>query len=223
MRKFKIDKDYNGIGCKIYQKGTIAIQPGLTVLVGCNGIGKTTLMHQLVSQLKKADIPVIHFDNLRDGGSHARQSAFTQQDFTLAATSMCSSEGENINMNIGQFAGKLASFQRYQVKPDAKELWIFLDAVDSGLSVDNIIELKSFFDLIIEKTPNMDVFIIVAANEYELARGEACFDVLRGKYVKFSSYERYRNFILKTREEKNKRVYDDEEPIRPKRKGAKTT
>ena len=46
MRKFKIDRDYNGLGCNIYQKGTVTINPGVTVLVGCNGIGKTTLANK---------------------------------------------------------------------------------------------------------------------------------------------------------------------------------
>lgn len=215
MRKFKINRDYNGIGCNIYQKGTVTINPGVTVLVGCNGIGKTTLIYQLKQQLEKENIPVLSFDNLRDGGHHARSTAMFYQDFAFVGASMQSSEGENITLNIGNFAGKVGAFQRRH--SDAEELWVFLDAVDSGLSVDNVVELKDvLFRLILENRGNTEVYIIVSANEYELARGEACFDVLRCKYTKFSSYERYRNFILKTREVKDARVYKPtrEQPLR---------
>ena len=119
---------------------------------------------------------------------------------------MCSSEGENINLNIGNFAGKIGNYQRSHA--DAKELWIFFDAVDSGLSVDNVVDLKeTLFRLILENSGATEVYIIVSANEYELARGEACFDVLRCKYTQFKTYEAYRKFILKTREVKDARVY----------------
>lgn len=210
MHKFKINRDYCDIGCNIHQKTTVTINPGVTVLVGCNGIGKTTLIHQLKDQLKKEKIPAISFDNLHDGGHNARSSAAFYNDWSFLSASMQSSEGENITLNVGNFAGKIRHFQMKH--SNAQELWIFLDAVDSGLSIDNVVELKGLFQLILENRGSTEVYIVVSANEYELARGEACYDVLRCKYTKFSSYERYRSFILKTREIKNARVYKKEEP-----------
>ena len=44
-RKFKIYKDYYEDDTKLYKKGTIEIKSCVTVLVGCNGIGKTTLLY----------------------------------------------------------------------------------------------------------------------------------------------------------------------------------
>ena len=44
-RKFKLPKDYLGDGVELWKKRTIVINPGVTVLVGCNGIGKTSLLH----------------------------------------------------------------------------------------------------------------------------------------------------------------------------------
>ena len=38
-----------------------------------------------------------------------------------------------------------------------------------------------------------------------MARDEQCFDVYNGKYVKFTDYEEYRDFILQSREWKNQR------------------
>lgn len=206
-RVFKIDWDWNDIGCKIFRKSTIELQPGVTVLVGCNGIGKSTLIKQLVQQFKKDGTRFISFDNLQDGGSHARSRASFYGDFTFLANSMCASEGENISMNLVRFTQQLSHFvSQYRTAP---ELWMLLDAVDSGLSVDNILDLKGLFSAFIEDNPESEVYIVIAANEYELARGEQCFDVLRGNYKTFKTYEAYRKFIIKTREEKDKRVYKE--------------
>lgn len=53
---------------------------------------------------------------------------------------------------------------------------------------------------------NIHLYIVIAANEYELARGEACFDVQLGKYTKFDDYEAYRSLILKTSKLKEQRI-----------------
>ena len=45
MRKFKLEKDYYEDGQNLYKKRTVTINPGITVLVGCNGIDKTTMLH----------------------------------------------------------------------------------------------------------------------------------------------------------------------------------
>ena len=206
MRKFTIHKDYCDTGCNIYKKENIAIDTGLTVLVGCNGMGKSTLIKQLKSQLETENIPVISFNNLSEGGSYARSKAGYYNDLEFLVTAMQSSEGENIIMNLGKLASEIGSFMRKN--KNMSEFWIFLDAIDSGLSVDNVDDVKEYlFKTIFDDNPNTNVYIIASANEYELARNENCFDVYRGKYIRFKDYEEYRNFILKTREEKDKRVY----------------
>lgn len=205
MRKFQIERDYYGEDVVLYRRKNIEIQPGLTVLVGCNGSGKSTLLHQLKYELRNNDITYIDFDNLTNGGSYARSKAGFVGDISFLATSVCSSEGENIIMNIGKVAASIGSTIREN--RDSKELWILLDAIDSGLSVDNVIEIKNLFDLIIEDAGknNTNVYIVISANEYELARGEQCFDVYNGKYITFEDYEAYRKFIIKSRKTKDKR------------------
>ena len=208
-RTFKIDKDPCDTGCNIYKKSKITINTGLTILVGCNGIGKTTLIRALKEQLKEDKTPFIAFDNLHDGGANARSMAGFRNDFTFLATAAFSSEGENIHMNMARFANRIHSFIK-ENNGFGKELWVFMDAVDSGYSVDNIEDIKNFIHLILrDYGEKNNIYFIVSANEYEMARNEQCFDVLRGKYRIFKTYDGYRNFILKTREEKNKREYDD--------------
>ncbi len=51
-RRFKIERDCYEDENYLYKKGHVTFQPGLTVLVGCNGCGKTTLMKQLENILR---------------------------------------------------------------------------------------------------------------------------------------------------------------------------
>ena len=91
-----------------------------------------------------------------------------------------------------------------------KERWILLDAVDSGLSVDNIVDIKEdLFKTILEYNFGNEIYIIVSANEYEMARGEKCFDVYNGKYVEFKDYEEYRDFIVESKEWKHQRSEEE--------------
>lgn len=232
-RKFKVEKRYYDEDYNLYKKRSITINEGVTVLVGCNGSGKTTLLHQIKSQLKKENIPVVSFDNLHDGGSRGISAASFHGDFGFMATAMSSSEGENIILSISKLASTLRAFiqtgesqidsdrfsrsfakalwgdennKEEEKKEIPNERWILLDAVDSGLSVDNVVDLKEcLFKTILEDNFDGSIYIVISANEYELCREENCFDVYNGKYVKFSSYEKYRKFILKSREIKDQR------------------
>ena len=216
---------YYGEDYDLYVKEKVTIEHGLTVLVGCNGCGKTTFLHQVRDQLKKSDVPVLYFDNLCDGGNRAMQSAAYWGDFAFAATAMSSSEGENIVLNMSKLASKIGQFVRIgehltrhekmlkaitgtddEAKKPSNERWILLDAIDSGLSVDNVVEIKEYlFKTILKDAKNYDIYILVAANAYEMCRDEQCFDVHSGRYIQFENYEEYRNFVLDSKKIKESR------------------
>ena len=198
---------------EIFKKKKIELNTGLTILVGCNGAGKSTLLHNIKCVIEKEiesneqeeHIMLINFNNLADGGSRAKESFGFTGRFDLLSQAMSSSEGEEIMLNICQLARKIG----YKAKTISKEkeFFVLLDACDSGLSVDNVIDLKKdLFNTIIKDfnvtKKDVDLYIIVASNEYELARNENCFDVINGEYVRFSNYEDYRRFILETKKEK---------------------
>lgn len=228
-RTFKINRTYHGETVPMYKKTRITLNEGVTVLVGCNGIGKTTLMSQIKALLQQDHIPVISFDNLHDGGSKAISAASFFEDFQFMAEAFTSSEGENIVLNVGNFASSLGYFiktgkvstrssrlsdafrqalngDKQETHEVPNERWILMDAADSGLSVDNIVEIKDvLFKMILKDAGDTKVYIVVSCNEYEMARGENCFDVYNGKYRKLKTYEAYRKFILKSREWKNQR------------------
>jgi predicted ATP-dependent endonuclease of OLD family len=228
-RIIKTWRDPYDAGFSTCRKKQIEIQQGLTVLVGCNGSGKTTLLHNIKSELKKEDIPVFYYDNEKDGGNNSISESIFYGNLSFTATALCSSEGENISLNLSKIASKLRKFvetgdngdrfnalaKTLALKDDneennvSNERWILLDAMDSGYSIDNVIEMKDFFDLVIKdaKEFGIELYIMISSNEYELAHESKCFDVMEGKYIQFASYEDYKKFILRTREKKDKRKY----------------
>lgn len=205
-RRIKLDRDPYDNGFNLYKKRTVEFQTGVTVLVGCNGIGKTSLLDNIKRVLRKENVPCITFDNLQDGGANARSEMAFYGNFEFVGASMCSSEGESIVMNLGRMASKIGNFIRNN--PNEKELWILFDAIDSGLSIDNIVDVKELlFKTILEDTNNInkDIYIVVSANSYEMANSENCLDIYGMKYKTFKTYNNYRKFILKSKELKEKR------------------
>lgn len=233
-RKIKIWQNPYDRGFNTTKKKTINIKSGLTVLVGCNGAGKSTLLKNIKSELEAHDVPSIFYDNQMEGAHSATfGSALDGGNISFIATALQSSEGENISINLNVLVSKLKDFidtgeTEKQRKArewekemnnivsgpvESKERWILLDAVDSGYSIDNVIGLKIFFDQLIRymEEKSLVPFIVVSANEFELADRTPCFDVISGNYCKFETYEAYKKFILKTFELKEQREKDAEE------------
>lgn len=232
-RKIKTWRDPYDEGFSTTRLKEIEIQSGLTVLVGCNGAGKTTLLHNIKEVLSKENIPIYSYDNTKDSVSNKFDAFAFKGDFSTISTSICSSEGENINISLNKLAPELKKFidtgwspdddrkqraakfygETYKFENTSKERWILLDAIDSGFSIDNVINLKGFFKLLMSESERQGfiLYIVVSANEYELANGENCFDVMEGKYITFEDYESFKKFILKTSDKKFKRNQRSEE------------
>lgn len=204
-RTFKLKKDYYDEGVNIFKKSEIEIEDGLTVLVGCNGAGKTTLLKQIKAQLDANEIPVLYHSNLTDGVGTMREKALLNSNIDFLALSIISSEGENIVNCMSEVARQMGTLS--QNNPNAEELWFLMDAIDSGLSVDNIVELKQElinFVIEMENKIGRKAYFVISANEYEFARNEACFDVIGGEYITFDTYDDYRKYILQSKERKSK-------------------
>lgn len=206
-RQFLLKNDWYDEDLEIFKKKRIKINPGLTVLVGCNGAGKTTMLNQIEDALHSKEIPVLYHSNLKNGEKELKSKAVFCGNFEIVAKLMSGSEGENILNVLEYIAGEMGKLSR--TNPDAKELWFLFDGIDSGFSIDNIIDFKKqLIPLVTENNAEKDIYFIISANAYEFARGENCFDVINGKYVTFTDYEDYRSFILKSKEEKLKRYGD---------------
>lgn len=221
----KIWRDPYDAGFTPTKAKEIELNTGLTVLVGCNGAGKTTLLRNISDKCKKQHIPCLLYDNLHDGGNNSIGSLMHDVNLQEVAYLLSASEGECIKANLGRKSkifdefiekgivndsyykfAKLFADKEEVIESDDR---VFLfDAVDSGLSVDSVVEVKSLFDLILEdfKDSGKNIYIVIAANEYELARNSECFDVNEGKYIRFKDYEEYRSFIIESRHKKEKRI-----------------
>lgn len=208
MREFKIPTKPFG-DFKVYKKSKIQIEEGFTVFIGCNGCGKTSLLTIIENNLRELQIPVFSFNNLHEGGKHSMEESLWKNDLGMLATQVISSEGENILLNLGKTASRLGNFVRKN--RNKKELWILMDAIDSGFSIDNIIEFKEeLVSVILEDNKDKKIYFIVTANEYEMACGEKCFSVQDGRYIDIKTYNSYKKLVLKTRIQKDKWRGEDE-------------
>ena len=205
--KFTIETNPYDEDKPLYRRKNIEIKPGLTILVGCNGCGKTTLLQSLESKVRHAEIPYIKYNNLTDGGTNATSAAMFHGDMGLAATMMCSSEGERISINLANTAKKIGKMIRELKNKENSQMFIFIDAADSGLSIDNIEDVKEYlFRPALEFAEGVELYIIVSANDYTMAKGETCFDVYTGNYKTFKNYDEYHKFIMQSRDRKEKRL-----------------
>ena len=211
---FKISKDYYCLNVKMYEKSSVEIKPGLTVLVGCNGAGKTTLIQQLKEKCKEFDIPNLSYDQrgLQSSSILMDKMLNLDGDISGLVNMYASSEGQRIRESIYYFGRDYQRFLK-TVKKHQNHLFFFFDALDSGLSVDNIIEFKyDCVEPIIEtcNKANKEAYIIVPCNEYEMARGENCLILPDLTYREIKNYDAYRKIILRSRR-KNDRAYGYEE------------
>lgn len=229
-RSFKLHKDYWDCG-NLYMNATHTFNSGvITVLVGCNGSGKSTTLTQIKEQLIKNNEAYFAFDNVSRGGNNLYGGlieGWHSGGIDALGSLVCSSEGEKIYQNIEIIArDRLGQAIKKAIDSESKELFLLWDAVDSGSSIDNIIQLKDFFRLIIKdqkERNNVDVYIIVSANSYEMANGEICYDINHNRYIKFFDYDDYKQFILRSRRFKDRRIEKHEIKCKERLEKAKNT
>lgn len=196
----KIPEDYFDLGYSLYGRDEVTIRPYLTVLVGCNGSGKSTFLKIVESEIKdNEDTLVIKYDHLWDG-RYAKDKAMLRGDMQTAARMLIASEGEAMKVNLEGLVGTIG---REIHNSKARNVWILLDAMDSGFSIDNIVDMKDFFQFLFMQEKDRVIYVLIAANSFELARGERCLDVQSMTYTDFGDYEEYRDFILETREKRD--------------------
>lgn len=195
-----------GFRCKIgdwygiHSGYTLTLRPGYTALVGPNGAGKTTLLRQLQEVAEKRKYKTFFYSNLNDGGNNAISERLLYGDISFVAAAMTSSEGEKIAQCFGNKLGQIKRLVDEAIAENVL-LFILLDGLDSGASIDRLNELMSVFELI-ERDAGVqpggaehEVYIVATVNNYALAK-RACVDVRTGKRLSFGDYAEYERFIL---------------------------
>lgn len=190
---------------KIYSKSEHAFNDGITILVGPNGVGKSTILLFLKEQCQKKKIPVFLYDNYTDGGAHAKSKYSFYNDFAALATAMCSSEGQQIYMNFSYMMQSLGNFVRKN--KGAEKVALAFDAIDSGLDLANIAEIKDFLADVVKdiQKAGTQAYVLITANSYGFVKNSRCYDVAKNKEITFDSYEAYEKFILGRAKERNKK------------------
>lgn len=224
---FHIGTDPFLCGRRLYNSATVTLAPNMiNTLIGCNGAGKSTLRTMICDDVSQAHYPYLMYDNLKDGGSNAIESMAFHNDFEGIAFGVMSSEGENICNNVFNFltpleailTGLVTRDERYRQYRDTDHVFLIMDAVDSGFSIDNIINLKAYLNKLIElsKKNNKNLYIVVAANSFEFAVDTRSWDVQKSKEVFYTEndYVKYRKRIIETR----KRILSQWEKMESKKK-----
>ena len=183
----------------IHEGFDLELTPGYTPLVGPNGAGKSTLLSQLENIFRdNKDFKIFKYSNYFEGGNNAmqKQLGYNFGNINLLAELATSSEGEQIAINFSEQC-KLLGQKVAECKSENKNLLILLDALDSGASIDRLREYLNLFKMVFQdcENSNIDCYIIVAVNSYELVKDRTCKDVRTGKDTNFSNYEDYANFI----------------------------
>lgn len=199
---------------RFFKKTKTAFKPGITTLVGCNGAGKTTLLKDIIRTLDERGVPYIDFDNLSngEGGESLWRTMMDeslmgfgggQDQLGSAVMLMSSSEGERIGYSLVQTFRKL--HERMKKMQGYGEMWVLMDAVDSGLSADIIEDVKQYLFEPLIREIKMPVYLIVSSNSWEMSEGTMCYSVHNQSYLRVSSYQGYKKAVLKSREEKELR------------------
>lgn len=181
---------------KLYSKTEHIFNDGITILVGKNGAGKSTILHFLKEKCSKEDIPLFFYDNYADGGEKAKSKYMFFDDMSALATAMCSSEGQQIYMNFSYMMQSLGNFVKKN--KGAEKVVLAFDAVDSGLDLANIADIKNFLDSVVKdiQKGGTEVYILITANSYGFVKNSRCYDVAKNKEITFNSYEKYEKFIV---------------------------
>lgn len=180
---------------KLYKTSHIDLETGLNVIIGRNGSGKTTLCREIENFCNENKIPLFKYDNYTDGGSSSMEKYMFFGNFEAFGATAFHSEGEQIFYNFGEQIKAIGKFIREHL--DSKQLVITLDAMDSGLDIDGIDQLKSIVNVMTEDCKNKEVelYVVATANNYALIHKNHCIDVSTGKDLYFEKFEDFHKFI----------------------------
>lgn len=191
--------------------------PGVTMLIGSNGVGKTFTLNQIHSIFSDGwaiqtweDIPQnknikdlyssFHYDNVyeekwtKDNWIHSGlESRF--------ASAFDNSEGQDMWDFLYYKISDIGRAVTKAMKDNKRGIFILLDGLDSGLSLDIINKLRTeVLDFIVNvenKRSSLEIYIVCSANSYELCNNYDCIDVTNQTHATFTNYDEFSKYFIK--------------------------
>ena len=214
----------------LFENDHLTLTDQVTVFVGPNGYGKTTLVNMLKEALERdgavsfsnnphtrsiarafelvkadesaknrASIGFISYDSHADDHTNSISASLVNNNMRQLLLRRESSEGENNLISLGDLFDNAQAVAKEH--PDLEHLIIFVDGIDSGLSVDKIDFIVRNLDLKIKQVesqnPNLNVALVFTANHYEMVRNLPTIDPITFEKISYNDYEKFRSDMIK--------------------------
>ena len=216
----------NPYGWDLFETNTVTITDNVTIFAGPNGYGKSSLVAMMKEALKQQDYKEFHlmsrgnpfkcfailgeedkpvtkgflaYDAKYDSYGNILGRQLFLQEFDIAGTMMAASEGQNKLITMGKLFDQVKEIKEKPENKDLEQIIIFVDGIDSGLSVDMIQFIMSTLPLKIQQVEDLglECIIIFTTNNYEMCRNRTVMDPFTFKETKYESYEEFRNNMLR--------------------------
>ena len=196
MTRFKIERKPFDDDHELFEKDSVAFNPGITAITGCNGSGKTTLLNQIMERLENRDAPYVFLSEYELSNSNATDTYMFTGRSKMLAKLFSQSTGQNLYTNLKYL--QISKIMELILTNKNKNIFIIVDGIDEGLSINAIDEFKKLFENLIElsnKNSSNKLYIIMAVNAYEFTRSYICIDSESLNRVKFTNYGEYANYV----------------------------
>ena len=227
------NKNYYAENDTLYKADKIELlENNIYIFTGCNGIGKSTLIFQITEDRLTA-LKHFAYNLLNDyNGYNSFVNHFTDDKpnndsdvYYLSINKKSNAQGINPNpffkiskqfkssgeQLIHDMLPCLEIVDKELERLKNKTLYLFLDDLDVGTSLDVILEEKLVIKRFIKtlEKNNTKYIICISANNYELTKLGTCIDCVTLKPIEFKDYDDYVKYIVSTRKYKDVRNKED--------------
>lgn len=197
--------DPNNIGRNLYKDQYALFTPNeINTLIGCNSSGKSTMLRKIEEILYTNGFPYILYDNIDNSFKwlHERIHESIHYRNLSEGEVIAKASSKYINVLTDIIVGTIIRDKKFRKYRDLDNIFLLLDSIDTGYSIDNILNLTGILNglICLAKKNKKRLYIIAAANNFEFIQGNRSWDVQASKEIFFNKYEEYKQRIIETSE-----------------------